>query len=422
MNAPIARVLPPLEDLEGKTFNVFFMEREMRGRFPDPYPLFEKMRQESSVHKVEFNALFSETPDVELHHLNHYTVFGYDACTRVLDDPETFTSWDAWKYNIAKSFGRTVTVMDGAEHKRFRKVLQKAFLPHVVQRWGVSVVQPVIDRLVNKFIDRGKADLIEEYTHHFPFQIIYSMLLLDPDEAPVFHKLAVAQLLSAGGFPQGAEATAKLGSFFKEMLAERRANPGDDLVSHLATIEVDGDYLDEDVLISFLRQLVNAGGDTTYRSMSVLLTCLLREPELLDRIRNDRKLVPLAVEEALRWDGPITVTYRGCVRDTEIDGVLIPAGAFVNVVLGSANRDPTKFKDPDKFDIFRERTARPLPFAGGPHICVGQHLARVELGRALEGVLDRLPNVRLDPDMPEPQIVGHALRSPDHIHVVFDKV
>lgn len=421
MNLATVMALPRLEDLDDPIFDPFGMERAMRGSYPDPYPVFEALRLRGTVHKGEAHALFSDQPDVEMSPLNHYMVLGYDACQRVLMDGETFTNREVFMHSLGKSFGQTVTVMDGALHARYRKVLQKAFLPHVVARWGESVVQPVVDRLMGRFLHRGKADLVEEYTHHFPFQIIYSMLLLDPEEAPVFHKLAVAQLLSAGGHPQGPEATRKLGDFFAAMLEQRRASPGDDLVSHLATVEVDGERLDDEVLIGFLRQLVNAGGDTTYRATSVLLTCLLRQPEVLAEIRADRGLLPLAIEEALRWDGPVTTTFRYCRKDTEIDGVVIPAGAVVDVMLGSANRDPTKYEDPDVFDIHRKRTVRHLAFASGPHICVGQHLARVEMTRALEAVLDRLPNLGLDPDMPPPDIVGHVLRCPDHLHVLFDK-
>lgn len=412
--------IPRLEDLENKQFDAFAMEKAMRGSYPDPYPKAEELRKQGTVHHLEWHGLFSDVPDVQMSPLDHYLVLGYDACNEVLMDGETFTNYDAFKYSLGESFGKTVTLMDGAEHQRFRKVLQKAFLPHVVARWGDTVVQPVVDRLMGKFIHVGKADLVEDYTHHFPFQIIYSMLKLDQEDAPVFHKLAVAQLLASGGMPEGPESTAKLGKFFAAMLAQRRANPGDDLVSHLATVEVDGEYLTEEVLISFLRQLVNAGGDTTYRATSVLLTCLLREPDLYKQVCEDRSLVPLAIEEALRWDGPVTSTFRYCNKDTEIDGKVIPKGAIVDVCLGSANRDPTKYENPEKFDIFRKRTVRNLAFAGGPHICVGQHLARVEMTRALEGVLDRLHNVKLDPDMPAPDIVGHSLRAPDHIYVTFD--
>jgi len=412
--------LPRLEDLSDPKFDAFAMERQMRGAFDDPYPIFEKLRREGTVHKGDILPLFTDIPDVQLGKLPHYAVFGYDACLRVLNDGETFTNREVFMHSLGQSFGRTITVMDGAEHARLRKVLQKAFLPNVVARWGDSLVAPVVDRLMNRFIASGRADLVEDYTHHFPFQIVYSMLLLSDEEAPVFHKLAVAQLLSSAGMPQGPEATRKLGDFFAAMLAQRRANPGDDLVSHLATVEVDGERLEDEVLISFLRQLINAGGDTTYRSTSVLLACLLREPELYEEVRRDRSLIPQAIEEALRWDGPVTRTYRWCTKDTEIDGVTIPAGSVVDVVLGSANRDPTKYENPDKFDIHRPRTVRHLAFVAGPHICVGQHLARVEMTRALEAVLDRLPNLRLDPAMSPPRIIGHVLRSPDHIYVRFD--
>lgn len=420
MATAVKSELPPLEDLDDPDFDAFAVERTMRGDYDDPYPVFEEYRKQGAVHKLELNEVFAKHHDVEMHGLNHYTVFGYDACNRVLMDGETFTNYEVFKHSLGKSFGRTVTVMDGEEHQRFRKVLQKAFLPNVVARWGDSLVQPVVDRLMSRFIDKGEADLVDDYTHHFPFQIIYSMLLLDPDESARFHKLAVAQLLSQGGYPQGPEATEKLGVFFRAMLEQRRQNPGDDLVSHLATVEVDGQYLDDDVLIAFLRQLVNAGGDTTYRATGVLLAKLLEDPNLYARVCADRSLVPLAIEEALRWDGPVTLTYRYCKRDTEIDGTVIPAGAVVGVCMGSANRDPTKFEDPNRFDIFRKRTVRHLAFAGGPHICIGQHLARVEMTRALEGVLDNLRNVRLDPAKPRPKIISHFMRSPDHIFVRFD--
>ncbi|MCK9540794.1 MAG: cytochrome P450 [Novosphingobium sp.] len=412
--------LPRLADLEDPDFDAFEMERQARGRYPDPYPLIHELMGQGSVHHVQYRKLFTDIPDVQLGHMDHWTVFGYDACNQVLMDNENFTNKEVFEHSLGKSFGRTVTVMDGAEHHRYRKVLQKAFLPNVVSRWGDSLVAPVVNKLMGKFIHRGTADLVDEYTHHFPFQIVYAMLLLDDEQAPIFHKLAVAQLLSAVGLPQGAEATRKLGDFFKVLLESRRANPGDDLTSHLATVEVGGEHLDDDVLISFLRQLVNAGGDTTYRATSVLLTCLLNEPGLYKQVQEDRSLLSPAIEEALRWDGPVTSTFRYCMRDTEVDGTVIPAGAAVNVCLQSANRDPRKFENPDTFDIFRKRTARHLAFAGGPHLCVGQHLARVEMSRAMEAILDNLHNLRLDPDMPPPNIIGHLLRAPDHIHAKFD--
>ncbi|HSV36592.1 MAG TPA: cytochrome P450, partial [Ramlibacter sp.] len=183
----------------------------------------------------------------------------------------------------------------------------------------------------------------------------------------------------------------------------------------------DGDALPEEVLVSFLRQLVNAGGDTTYRGTSILLVGLLGNPEQLDAVRCDRALIPQAIDEALRWDGPVLMQSRTAARDTELGGMHIPANALIGVLAGSANRDPSRYPDPDKFDIFRERKHRHFAFAYGPHVCIGQHLARVEMTRALHAILDRLPNVRLDPDMPPPEVRGTMMRVPRHIHVVFDR-
>ncbi|MCK9543060.1 MAG: cytochrome P450, partial [Novosphingobium sp.] len=193
-----------------------------------------------------------------------------------------------------------------------------------------------------------------------------------------------------------------------------------DLISHLANVEVDGEKLPDDVLISFLRQLMNAGGDTTFRGTSVLLAGLLTHPDQLKAVSEDRSLVPHAIDEALRWEGPVASTFRYCAVDTEIDGNPIKAGTYVNTVLASANRDPRKFENPDEFNIFRDRKNRIMAFASGPHVCIGQHLARVEMTRALNAILDKLPNLRLDPDKPAPQIIGHMLRYPEHLWVRFD--
>ena len=129
--------------------------------------------------------------------------------------------------------------------------------------------------------------------------------------------------------------------------------------------------------------------------------------------------MPQAVEEALRWDGPISFETRQAVRDVTVDGITIPAGSKIDVVQGSANRDPARFENPDDFNIFR-KVERAMSFAYGPHVCIGQHVARLEMAKALNGLLDRLPNLRLDPEKPPPRLVGLNSRSPAAIHVLFD--
>ncbi len=412
--------LPKLEDLTDQSFDPFQIEKLSTGDCPDPYPRLHELMAQGTVIEGSYRKEFTAVPDVQMGHLPQVMVLGYDAVLHVLTHPEIFRNKEAFAPNLGRSFGNTVTVMDAPEHTRFRKIFQKAFLPQVVSKWGETIVDPVVARLMDPFMARGEADLIEEFTHHYPFQVIYAQVELDPAQAPVFHKLAIAQILSSIGAPQGQEASGKLGTFFAELLRQKRGNPGGDLISHLATVEADGERLPDDVLISFLRQLMNAGGDTTYRGTSVLLTGLLTHPEQLKAVTEDRSLIPQAIDEALRWEGPVASTFRYCAVDTEINGQPIKAGTFVNTVIGSANRDPSKFPDPDKFDIFRKNTVRHLAFASGPHLCIGQHLARVEMTRALNALLDRLPNLRLDPDKPAPAIVGHLLRVPEHLWVKFD--
>ncbi|MBV9995769.1 MAG: cytochrome P450 [Caulobacteraceae bacterium] len=408
-----------LPDLDNHGFDPFEVERLLHGAHEDPYPLIHEPAAKGPIHKLSYRMLYTELPDV-LSDKENYLVLGYDACQEVLANPHLFANGGAFQYTIGRSFGHTLSVMDAPEHPKYRKIFQKAFLPQVVSKWGESVVEPVINDLIGAFSGRGEADLIEEFTHHYPFQVIYRQLRLQPEQAPIFHRLAIAQLLGSIGAPEGPEASKKLGAFFEALIEARRADPEDDLVSHLATVEADGGRLPNDVLISFLRQLMNAGGDTTYRGTSVLLTGLLTHPDQFAAVAADRSLAPQAIDEALRWEGPVTSTWRYVSEDAEVAGTRIAKGAILNVVLGSANRDPAKFENPDAFNIFRERSIRHLAFASGPHVCIGQHLARVEMTRALNGLIDRLPNLRLHGSKPGPDIRGHQLRVPKHLFVEFD--
>lgn len=407
-----------IQDFDDPRFDPFIEDELMFGECPDPYAKIAELRRQGSVHAADYRVLMGMHPDLTMADVPHYCVFGYDEVAQVLNDPETFSN-KAYARNIGISFGRSISTMDAPEHPRYRKIFQKAFLPQAVSKWGESLVDPVVRDLMDKFIDRGKADLVQQFTLHYPFHIIYRQLALPPEDVKTFHKLAIAQTLVSVDIEHGTEASRKLGAYFKALVDERRRNPGEDLVSLLATAEVEGEYLPEDVLISFLRQLVNAGGDTTYRGTSVLLTGLLSNPDQLDAVRKDRALIPQAIEEALRWDGPVLMQARMAARDVTLGGVSIPAHAFIDVVAGSANRDEQRFPDPDRFDIFRKPAHRHFAFAYGPHVCIGQHLARVEMTRALNAILDRMPNVRLDPDMPPPQIRGIMMRVPHSIHVRF---
>jgi cytochrome P450 len=216
-------------------------------------------------------------------------------------------------------------------------------------------------------------------------------------------------------------ASRELRGYFAEIIADRRRHTRDDLVSQLISAEVDGRRLSDEEIYPFLLLLLPAGAETTYRSSSNLLFGLLSDPDQLGAVRADRSLVPQAIEEALRWETPLLTVARLATEDVELGGVRIPAGSFVAVSLGAANRDPGQHAEPDAFDIFRER-AQHISFGDGAHKCLGMHLARLEMRVLLNAVLDRLPGLRLDPDADDPHIHGLIFRSPPNLPVRFDEM
>jgi cytochrome P450 len=185
----------------------------------------------------------------------------------------------------------------------------------------------------------------------------------------------------------------------------------------LAQAELDGHRLTDEEIFAFLRLLLPAGAETTYRSSSNLLFGLLTNPDQLDALVTDRSVLPRAIEEGIRWEPPLTAIVRMTTTATDIDGVPVPEGAVVNVCMGAANRDPSRWEKPERFDIFRP-VHQHVSFALGPHTCLGMHLARMETTVAMETVLDRLPNLRLDPSADDVHIRGRAFRSPQSLPVL----
>ena len=218
-------------------------------------------------------------------------------------------------------------------------------------------------------------------------------------------------------FERGLAAAAALRQYFAQVLAARRRRPADDLISELAEAEVDGRRLDDEEIFSFLRLLLPAGVETTYRATGNLLYALLTRTEQLDAVAADPSLVAQAFEEALRWEPPVQVVLRRATRPARLAGVPVEEGADVGLLLGAANHDERRFERPDEFDLFRP--ARPhLGFGFGIHVCVGMHLARLEARIAVATLLDRLPGLRLDPDE-ETYIGGLSFRSPRALPVRF---
>jgi cytochrome P450 len=347
-----------------------------------------------------------------------FVVFSHEHVQQVLTDGERFSS-ASYATSMGQVMGRTILEMDPPEHLRHRALVAKAFRARALEQSSESVIAATVTELIDGFAGDGHADLVGQLTFPFPVQVIARILGLPEADWPRFKQLSTDLITIMRDWDRAVAAREQLRGYFAEIIAERRRNPRDDLVSQLVEAEVDGHRLTDDQIYPFLLLLLPAGAETTYRSSSNLLFGLLTHPAQLAAVRADRSLVPQAIEEALRWETPLLTITRLATRDTELAGVAIPAGAVVAVSLGAANRDPGRYPDPDAFDIFRD----PAPnssFGDGPHRCLGMHLARLEMRILLNATLDRLAHLHPDPAAGDPQIQGFIFRSPPDLRVRFD--
>jgi cytochrome P450 len=346
------------------------------------------------------------------------TAYRYDDVVTILRDADTYSS-SAIRDVMAVVMGPYVLVgMDEPEHKRHRHLVSHAFRSKALAHWEDDLITDVVDGLIDGFAGAGHAELVRDLTFRFPVQVIAEVLGVPRGDHERFHDYAVAIINVAADPENGLQASAAMLEYLSEHVDARRRRPGDDLISDLVTSELDGERLSDDEIFSFLRLLLPAGAETTYRASGNLLFGLLTHPEQLDALRADRSLMTQAVEEAIRWETPLLITTRRATRDTELAGVPIPAGAAVIANLGSANHDESRWDDPERFDIHREPQPQ-IAFGAGPHMCLGMHLARLELRVVLNRLLDRLPDLRLDPDGDDPHIHGERFRSPTSLPVLF---
>jgi cytochrome P450 len=384
------------------------------GYIRDPYPEFARLREESPVTRQE-SAFVGGPPS--------YVVYSHEHVTKILRDAETYSSAIITE-GMGQVWGPKIIVgMDEPDHHQHRALVSVAFRQRTLARWEESLVGRVVDELIDGFVERGKADLVSEFTFAFPAKVISGILGLPEQDYERFQRWAVGIISIGRDWERAIQCSNELREYLAEIVDARRANPRDDLISDLVTAELDGEKLDDDEIYSFLRMLLPAGIETTYRSSGNLLFLLLTHPEQLEAVRADRSLTPQAIEEGLRYESPVLLTTRVTTTDTALQNVAIPAGSSVTPMLASANRDPDAFDNPEAFDIFRE-TTRHLSFGLGPHLCLGLHLARMETRVALNALLDRLPNLRIDQDEAQrldAHIDGDTLfRSPNCLPVIWD--
>jgi len=394
---------------------------ELAGDVRDPYPMLAGIRADSPVLHVDFGpgsggGSRSDQQGPWISSL--FTVTSHELAQQVLTDNARFSS-AGYATTIGQVLGRSILQMDPPEHLRHRALVAKAFRARALDQWSDAIIGATISELIDAIALDGHADLIPQLTFPFPVRVIARILGLPEADWPRFLRLSTELIAVMRHWDRAVAASRELRGYFAEVIADRRRRPCDDLVSQLIEAEVDGHRLSDDEIYPFLLLLLPAGAETTYRSSSNLLFGLLSDPGQLDAVRADRDLVPQAIEEALRWETPSLIVARTATQDVELGGVRIPAGGYVVVSLGAANRDPGRYADPDRFDVFREDKQH-MSFGDGAHRCLGMHLARLEMRVLLNAVLDRLPGLRLDPAAEDPHIHGLLFRSPPNLPVRFD--
>jgi cytochrome P450 len=399
-------------DDDGEEFGLF--DDAVAGDARDPYPELAEARRAHPVQRLDTSTMPHDDA------LPVFFVYRYEDIARVLRDGESFSSGHIIDMIMGPVMGEHIILgMDGERHRRYRSLVSTAFQKKVLVEAEDALVASVADGLVDRFVDRGHAELVREFTFPYPTQVIAGILGLPREDFRQFQRWSIAILGFLSKQDEAIAASQEVKEYMGGILDARRKEPRDDLISALAQAELDGEHLSDEEIFSFLRLLLPAGVETTFRSTGNLLFLLLSDPGQLEAVRSDRALIPQAIEESIRLEAPLLNITRMAAKDTEIDGVAVPAGSTVMLMLAAGNRQENRWGDPDRYDLARTEPKPHISFGQGPHMCLGIHLARLEMRVALNVLLDRLPDLRLDPAGDDPHIRGQVFRSPTSLPVLF---
>jgi cytochrome P450 len=324
----------------------------------------------------------------------------------------------------------TLVVTDGAAHKRYRSLVERAFTMSSVKKLGRPVAE-LTDSLIDQFIDRGAADLYKEFCLKLPLFVICDMLGLPRAEAELLKRAADTAPRLLGGALETPETVVALHQeqvefhkYLMGQIAQRRATPNDTLISQLIhTLPEDGVPLSDEELLSIITTLNVGGNETTTNGLGNMFMLCFSQEGMQERLRADRELVPAFVEEALRVEAPVATMVRFTTRDTVLGGVAIPAGSTVMISFQGGNRDERQFSCPAEIQLDRKGIRNHLAFGAGVHYCLGAMLARLELKVALNRILDRMTDIKIAnqgcPLTHEPKLIVRALTA---LPVTFTKV
>ena len=299
---------------------------------------------------------------------------------------------------------RNLLTIDGDEHRALRGLVSKAFTPRRVERLRPRL-EGIVEDLLEQPAERDEMELVRDLAHPLPVIAIAELLGVPAEDRDRFRSWSsrLVQLLDPfqgrGGARPMIEATSEIFAYFRELLAERRANPQDDLLSAMLAAEEDGRKLSEVDLLALSSLLLVAGHETTSNLIGNAALLLLRFPDERKRLQDDLSLLPSAVDECLRYESPIQLTDRAVREDCEVAGQRLKRNQVAAVLLAAANRDPEQFPDPDRFDVGRKENHH-LAFGQGAHFCLGSQLAKLEAEVALGALLRRFPDFSGSPEPP----------------------
>lgn len=386
----------------------------------DPYPTYAVLRESAPL-------LWHEPT-------GSYLVSRYDDVERVFKDRDGQFTTDNYDWQLEPVHGRTILQLSGREHSVRRALVAPAFRGSELRDTFLPVIERNSRELIDVFRQSGETDLVDAYATRFPVNVIADMLGLDKADHARFHRWYTAVIAFLGNLSGDQEVQAagertreEFAAYMLPIIRERRTNPGSDLLSTLCAAEVDGVRMSDEDIKAFCSLLLAAGGETTDKAIASIFANLLAHPEQLAAVRADRSLIPRAFAETLRYTPPVHMIMRQTAGEVRLTGGLVPAGATVTCLIGAANRDPARYTDPDRFDLFREdlttttafsAAADHLAFALGRHFCVGALLAKAEVETGVNQLLDAMPDVRLA-DGFDPREQGVFTRGPQSLPVRF---
>ena len=362
----------------------------------NPFPLFAQLREVGAVVAAPFDIEGSSV----------WMVTRLEEAVQVLKN-QSFTvdastiSWDDNRPSPPRSLGgilgQSMIAVDEPDHRRLRSLVSKVFTPKYIQSLRPRI-QRIADELIDRVQDKGRMDLVNDYAFPLPINVISQMLGVPAEGHALIREWSE---LFAGGGAASREETSRIMlsqtfvEYLVKLMSEKRAHPQDDLISELVQIEEAGDRLNEDELISMIALLIFAGHETTSNLVGNGMLMLFDNPTQFQHLKADLSLVPTAVEEFLRYNGPVlSPAPRYATEDVVLGGQQIRKGDMVLTMLGSANRDESQFTQPDELDIARSLN-RHVAFGQGIHVCLGAPLARLEGDIAFTTLLRRLPQVQL---------------------------